>query len=94
MEENVAERLKAIVAKRLDVDASTIGPDSSFVEDLGADSLDLVDLSMSLEEEFSIRIQATDYVRLTCTSDAVAYVLERLSALPVVEPADPLCQPS
>lgn len=71
-------RLRKIVADRLGVDESQIVPEASFVEDLNADSLDLVELIMSLEEEFNIQIPDEDAEKIRTVGDAIAYLEERL----------------
>ena len=60
MAENIEERVKEIIADRLGVDPEEVTPDASFVEDLGADSLDTVELVMALEEEFGVEIPDED----------------------------------
>jgi acyl carrier protein len=75
----IYERIKPIVVEQLGVEASDIKPDASFVEDLGADSLDLVELVMSLEEEFStpekkIEIPDEDAEKIVTIQDAVDYI--------------------
>ncbi len=71
-------RLRKIVADRLGVDEAQIVPEASFVEDLNADSLDLVELIMSLEEEFSLQIPDEDAEKIRTVGDAIAYLEERL----------------
>jgi acyl carrier protein len=56
------DRLKKIVIEQLGVDEAEVNPEASFVDDLNADSLDLVELIMSLEEEFGTEISAVDYI--------------------------------
>lgn len=73
-------RLRKIVADRLGVDESQIVPEASFVEDLNADSLDLVELIMSLEEEFGIQIPDEDAEKIRTVGDAIAYLEERLES--------------
>ncbi len=71
-------RLRKIVADRLGVDEAQIVPEASFVEDLNADSLDLVELIMSLEEEFGIQIPDEDAEKIRTVGDAIAYLEDRL----------------
>ncbi len=71
-------RLRKIVADRLGVDEVQIVPEASFVEDLNADSLDLVELIMSLEEEFGIQIPDEDAEKIRTVGDAIAYLEDRL----------------
>ena len=70
------ERLKKLVVEQLGVDEEEVTPQSSFVEDLNADSLDLVELIMSLEEEFGMEISDEDAERIQKVSDAVEYIEE------------------
>lgn len=71
------ERLKKIVVEQLGVDEEQVVPEASFVDDLNADSLDLVELIMSLEEEFGAEISDEDAERIRTVQDAVDYVEER-----------------
>ena len=78
----VLERVKRIVVNQLGVEESEVKPESSFVDDLNADSLDLVELVMSLEEEFSneakkIEIPDEDAEKIKTVQDAVDYIKER-----------------
>lgn len=70
----VEEKVKEIIAKQLGVNASEITPDSSFVEDLGADSLDTVELVMAFEEAFNIEIPDEDAEKIQKVKDAVEYI--------------------
>ena len=70
------ERLKKIIVEQLGVDEEEVTPTASFVEDLNADSLDLVELSMSLEEEFGMEISDEDAERIQKVSDAVEFIEE------------------
>jgi acyl carrier protein len=78
LSEDVLRRLKALVAEKLGVDESLITPEASFVEDLNADSLDLVELIMSLEEEFEVEIPDEDAEKIQTVRDAMDYLEERL----------------
>lgn len=71
---SVFERVRARVAHQLGVDEETITRDSSFVEDLGADSLDVVELVMALEEEFEIEIPDEQAEKIVTVGDAVKYI--------------------
>ena len=72
----VFERVRKIIAEQLGVDEADLKPNTSFVEDLNADSLDLVELIMSLEEEFGMEISDEDAERIQKVSDAVEYIEE------------------
>ncbi|MGQ9572506.1 MAG: acyl carrier protein [Dehalococcoidia bacterium] len=77
----VFERVRKIIAEQLGVDEASISPNTSFVEDLNADSLDLVELIMSLEEEFGqggqgFEISDEDAEKIVTVQDAVNYILE------------------
>ena len=70
------ERLKKIIVEQLGVDEEEVTPTASFVEDLNADSLDLVEVIMSLEEEFGMEISDEDAERIQKVSDAVEFIEE------------------
>ena len=70
------ERLKKLIVEQLGVDEEEVTPTASFVEDLNADSLDLVELIMSLEEEFGMEISDEDAEKIQKVSDAVEYIEE------------------
>ena len=77
----VFERVRKIIAEQLGVDESEIAPQTSFVDDLNADSLDLVELIMSLEEEFSkegktMEVSDEDAEKIVTVQDAINYILE------------------
>ena len=74
----VSERLKKIIVDQLGVDESEVVPSASFVEDLNADSLDLVELTMSLEEEFKLQISDEDAEKITTVQEAEDYIEEHL----------------
>ncbi len=73
---SIEERLRRIISEQLGVDESQVVPAASFEEDLNADSLDLVELIMSLEEEFGIEISEEDAEKIRTVGDAVEYVRE------------------
>ena len=70
------DRLKKIVVEQLGVDEEDVKPEASFVDDLNADSLDLVELIMSLEEEFGAEISDEDAENIRTVQDAVDYIEE------------------
>lgn len=71
------EKVKSVLMEQLGVDESVITMDSSFVDDLGADSLDIVELIMGLETEFDIEIPDEDAEKIATVGDAVNYIKER-----------------
>lgn len=68
------EKIKELAAENLGVDAADITEESSFKEDLGADSLDLFELVMALEEEFGIEIPTDDLEQITTVGDVINYI--------------------
>lgn len=72
------DRLIEIIAKQLGVDEGNVTPDASFMEDLGADSLDTVELVMALEEEFDIEIPDSDAEKIQTVQDALNYLDEHV----------------
>ncbi len=76
----VATRVKKIVSEQLGVEDSKVGDTSSFVDDLGADSLDQVELVMAFEEEFGIEIPDEEAEQITSVDQAVKYIGEHASA--------------
>ena len=70
---DVTEKVKKIIIDQLGVSAEEVKPEASFVEDLGADSLDLTELIMAMEEEFGIEIDDEDAQKLLKVKDAIAY---------------------
>ncbi|MDJ0913653.1 MAG: acyl carrier protein [Desulfobacterales bacterium] len=71
---SVEDKVKKIIAEKLSVEMEEIVPEASFVDDLGADSLDLVELIMSMEEEFDIEISDEEAEKLVTVKDAMDYV--------------------
>jgi len=76
---SVQEKVKSIVAEQLGVKAEEVTLEASFVDDLGADSLDTVELVMALEEEFSIEIPDEDAEKITTVGDAIKFIEEKNS---------------
>jgi len=72
------EKIKAIIAEQLGVKPEEVTPSASFIDDLGADSLDTVELVMALEEEFGIEIPDEDAEKMTTVGDAVKYIEEKV----------------
>ncbi len=68
------EKVKEVVVEQLDCNADEVKEDSRFIEDLGADSLDVVELVMALEEEFDIEIPDEDAEKILTVSDAIKYI--------------------
>ena len=73
---DIAKRVKEIVAEQLGVEESLVVPEATFMDDLGADSLDTVELVMALEEEFDIEIPDEDAEKIQSVNDAIEYILE------------------
>ena len=73
----VPEKIKAIIAEQLGVKPEEVTPQASFIEDLGADSLDTVELVMALEEEFGCEIPDEDAEKMATVGDAVKYIEEK-----------------
>ncbi len=70
----VEDKVKSIIAEQLGVKVEEVTPQASFIDDLGADSLDTVELVMALEEEFGIEIPDEDAEKMTTVADAVKYI--------------------
>jgi acyl carrier protein len=76
----VAEKVKSIIAEQLGVKIEEVKPEASFIDDLGADSLDTVELIMALEEEFNIEIPDEDAEKMAKVGDAIKYVEGKTAA--------------
>jgi acyl carrier protein len=74
----VEEKVKEIISKQLGIDLGQIKPESSFIEDLGADSLDLVELVMAFEEAFTIQIPDEAAEKIAKVQDAIDYIKSKL----------------
>ena len=77
MASSLEERLKELIVQQLGVDESEVVPEAKFVDDLGADSLDLVELIMALEDEYGIEIPDEDAEKIRTVGDAVKYIEEK-----------------
>jgi acyl carrier protein len=73
-----ADRVKRIVVEHLGVEADKVTEDASFIDDLGADSLDIVELVMAFEEEFGLEIPDEDAEKITTVGDAIRYIKEKV----------------
>ena len=73
---SVAEKVKNIIVDQLGVDGDEVTPEASFTDDLGADSLDIVELVMAFEEEFGLEIPDEDAEKISRVQDAVNYIEE------------------
>ncbi|WP_456400982.1 acyl carrier protein [Persephonella sp.] len=71
------ERIKEIIADQLGIDVDQIKPESKFVDDLGADSLDVVELIMAFEEEFDVEIPDEDAEKIQTVGDVINYIKEK-----------------
>jgi len=71
---DIAEKIKKIICEQLSVEEADVVPDASFVDDLGADSLDQVELIMAMEEEFDVSISDEDAETIRTVQDAIDYV--------------------
>ena len=74
---NVAEKIKQIVSEQLGVDEAEVTPTASFVDDLGADSLDTVELVMAFEEAFEVEIPDEDAEKIVKVQDAINYINQK-----------------
>ncbi len=75
---NVEQKVKDIIVQQLGVDPEKVKPAASFVEDLGADSLDTVELVMAFEEEFGVEIPDEDAEKIRTVGDAISYLQEHV----------------
>ena len=73
---DVLEKVKKIIVEQLGVEEADVAPEASFIEDLGADSLDIVELIMALEEEFGVEIPDEDAEKIVTVKDAIKYIQE------------------
>lgn len=75
--EEISERVKGIIVKQLGVNLEEVTPEASFIEDLGADSLDIVELIMALEEEYEMEIPDEDAEKIQTVNDVIKYIQEK-----------------
>ena len=73
----IADKVKKIIAEKLDVDISDVVPEASLIDDLGADSLAIVELIMTMEEEFDIEVPDEDAEKLATVQEAIDYIIEK-----------------
>ena len=73
-QEEITQRVAALVVDHLGVDAGEVKPEASFIDDLGADSLDIVELVMAFEEEFNVEIPDDAAEKITTVKDAIDYI--------------------
>ncbi len=76
---SVENKVKKIIMEQLDVNESEVTPEASFVDDLGADSLDTVEMVMAFEEEFNIEIPDEDAEKIRTVQDAIDYIGQKAS---------------
>jgi len=74
----VEDKVREIIVEQLGVSADEVVPEASFIDDLGADSLDIVELVMAIEEEFALEIPDDDAEKIQTIQDAISYVEERV----------------
>lgn len=77
MTSHIAQRVREIIAEQLGMNEEDITPEANFLEDLGADSLDIVELIMAMEEEFEVEIPDEDAERLLTVQQTVDYIREK-----------------
>jgi len=77
---DIAERVKKIVVEHLGVDEAKVGESASFIDDLGADSLDTVELVMAFEEEFNVEIPDDAAEKIQTVGDAISFIKENAAA--------------
>ena len=76
-DKSIEEKVKDIIVEQLGVNPEQVTPQASFIEDLGADSLDIVELVMAFEEEFSVEVPDEDAEKLQTVGDVIKYIQER-----------------
>jgi acyl carrier protein len=78
-EKSVEEKVKDIIVEQLSVNAEQVTPEAKFIEDLGADSLDVVELVMAFEEQFGIEVPDEDAEKLLTVGDVIKYIEDKQS---------------
>ena len=78
LDPKIFERVKTIIVEQLGIDDGEVVPEAAFQEDLGADSLDVVELVMAFEEEFDLQITDEEASKISTVRDAVEYIVEQL----------------
>ena len=73
----IEDKVKKVIAEKLDIDPSEVVPEASLIDDLGADSLAIVELIMSMEEEFDIEVSDEDAENLKTVKNAIDYIIEK-----------------
>ena len=76
----IEEKVRKLIAEKLDVDYNDVVPQASLIDDLGADSLALVEMIMTMEEEFDIEVPDDDAEKLVTVENAIAYIKEKTAA--------------
>jgi acyl carrier protein len=76
-DKSIEEKVKDIIVEQLGVNPEQVTPEASFIEDLGADSLDIVELVMAFEEEFGVEVPDEDAEKLQTVGDVIRYIQER-----------------
>lgn len=79
-QQSVFEKVRKIVAEHLSVEESQVNPEAAFVDDLGADSLDIVEIVLAFEDEFHIEIPDEDAEKITRVSEAVQYITAKMGS--------------
>lgn len=76
---DILDKVKAVVVEKLGVDADKVTPEARFIEDLGADSLDIVELVMGLEDEFGLEISDEEAENIRTVGDAIKFIQEKVA---------------
>ncbi len=76
--DEIFEKVKNIIADKLGVEPTSINEDSSFIDDLGADSLDVVDIVMAFEDEFGIKVEDEELEKFSTVKDVVEYIKSKM----------------